>query len=178
MEKQETTKHAHSHHSPSENTRKEYLKFAGVIILILAVTGWLYNSGEFTRLLDGIRLFMGVFMVTFAGFKLWGYSMFVEMFPGYDPIAKRFKQYAYAYPFIEFYLGVSALAAIAPIPRYIAVIVLMGIGAYGIYQETIKKKRKIKCACLGNVIKLPLSTVSLIEDVLMVALAIVMLLFY
>jgi hypothetical protein len=50
----------------------------------------------------------------------------------------------------------------------------MGVGTIGVYQE-IKKRSGVHRACLGNVIKLPLSTVSLIEDVGMGLMAMFML---
>jgi hypothetical protein len=112
--------------------------------------------------------------VVFATFKLIGYQMFALMFVGYDIIAKRLKPYAYAYPFIELGLGVLYLANLMPAARDIITVIVMAIGAIGVFQE-IKKRRGIHCACLGNIIKLPLSTVSLIEDVGMGLMAVLML---
>lgn len=158
-----------------ESSTTEYLKFTAVIAVITAaafILNVLYGSGGWQEYL---RWFMGVFFVVFAGFKFVGYKMFAMMFAGYDVIAKRFKAYAYAYPFVELALGIMYLADIAPIPRDIATVLIMGIGSIGVVQE-IKKRSGIHCACLGNVIKLPLSTVSLVEDVGMGAMAAVMLL--
>jgi hypothetical protein len=47
---------------------------------------------------------------------------------------------------------------------------LMAVGAYGVHQE-LKNKSNIMCACLGGIIKLPLSRVSLIEYVAMFIMA-------
>ncbi|MCA9308873.1 hypothetical protein KC973_00695, partial [Candidatus Saccharibacteria bacterium] len=92
-----------------------------------------------------------------------------------DVIAKRFKPYAYLYPFIELGLGVLYLLNLAAAYRDAVTLVIMGVGVVGVTQE-IKKRSGIHCACLGNVIKLPLSTVSLVEDAGMGLMALIMLL--
>ena len=46
----------------------------------------------------------------------------------------------------------------------------MCIGAAGVIRSLMRKDR-IKCACLGTVIDLPLGTVTLIEDLGMAAMA-------
>jgi hypothetical protein len=55
-----------------------------------------------------------------------------------------------------------------------ATIVVMGFSSIGVIQSVVSKK-KIQCACLGAVFNLPMSTVTIIEDLLMVAMAIFML---
>lgn len=158
---------------PSENSPKEYAKFALVILEIVLVSAVLSNKFGSGGWLEYLRYFMGVFFVTFAFFKFVGYNMFVMMFAGYDIVAKRFKPYAYAYPYIELGLGALYLFNLLPGARDILTIIIMGAGTIGVFQE-IKKRSGIHCACLGNVIKLPLSTVSLIEDVGMGLMAVVM----
>lgn len=169
--------HEHAHHSmpPSENSPVEYAKFAVVIVAITGVSvylNYLFGSSGWQELM---HWFMGVFFVVFAGFKLVGYNMFATMFAGYDVVAKRFKPYAYAYPFIELALGILYLANVVPMARDLVTVLVMGVGAIGVVQE-LKKRSGIHCACLGNVIKLPLSTVSLVEDVGMGLMALIMLL--
>lgn len=164
----------HSSMVDSETSPREVVKFVLVICLITAVSIWLSLSfGPFT-LANWMRWFMGVFLLVFGTFKLIGYSMFTEMFAGYDVIAKRIKLYAQLYPFIELVLALSYILNVVPLARDVATLVVMAIGSVGVAQE-LKKRTGIHCACLGNVIKLPLSTVSLVEDVGMGAMAIVML---
>lgn len=160
----------------SASTLIEYVKFAGIVSFIVVASLIVFNVAELSSAPEFARVFMGVFMVVFAIFKLIGYKMFVIMFAGYDLIAKNFKPYSYAYPFIELFLGVAALVNILPTARSWAVIAVMGIGAIGVFQEIYHRRSGVYCACLGNVIKLPLSTVSLVEDLGMVALASYMLL--
>lgn len=159
---------------PSENSPKEYVKFAGVLLVITALSYGLYVLTEQGGWVEYLRWFMGVFFLVFASFKFIGYRMFVLMYAGYDIVAKRFQPYAYAYPFIELWLGLLYVFDLFPTTRDVATLVIMAIGSVGVAEE-IKKRSGIHCACLGNVIKLPLSTVSLVEDVGMGLMAFVML---
>jgi hypothetical protein len=50
----------------------------------------------------------------------------------------------------------------------------MGFSSIGVIQSVLDK-RKIRCACLGAVFNLPMSTVTIIENLLMVVMAAFML---
>jgi hypothetical protein len=121
-----------------------------------------------------MRWLMGVFFLVFGTFKLIGYRTFADVFAGYDLVAKRAKLYGYAYPFVELGLAALYLFDLVPIVRDVATLVVMTVGAAGVVQE-LRRHRNVHCACLGDVVKLPLSTVSLAEDVGMGAMALVML---
>ena len=153
-----------------ESSFKEYLKLASIILFITAIAFFLANGD----MVEFLRWFMGTFFLVFACFKFIGYEVFVVMFRGYDILAKKYRPYPYMYPFIELFLGILYILDLGPNFRDLFTIVLMSIGAYGVYEQN-KKRNPIKCACLGNVIKLPLSTVSLIEDVGMGVMALAML---
>lgn len=156
-----------------EYSPKEVAKFVLVIAGILAASLWLTSAYGPSTWQGWMRWFMGVFFLMFACFKLVGYKMFADMFAGYDIIAKRVKVYGYAYPFIELGLAISYLANVAPGARDWLALTVMGVGSIGVFGE-IRKRSGIHCACLGNIIKLPLSTVSLIEDVGMGIMAAIM----
>lgn len=160
-----------------ENNKKEYLKFAAVLLCILISTFALCNILSNERDLEHfLRIFMGVFSITFASFKLIGYKMFVVMFRTYDVVAKKLPAYSNIVPFIQLALGIVFLTDVLPVFRSIAMLLFAGVSSIGVLNE-IRKRRagKIHCACLGNVIKLPLSTVSLVEDAGMFILSVVML---
>lgn len=168
----------HNHHAhdmiSAESSVKEYAKFALVIAAITVVSCVLFLQFGETGLQSYLRWFMGVFFIVFATFKFIGYEMFAVMYAGYDIVAKRFRPYAYAYPFIELGLGLLYVFNVMPNWRDLLTLIIMAVGSVGVSQE-IKKRSSIHCACLGNVIKLPLSTVSLVEDVGMGLMALVML---
>jgi hypothetical protein len=51
---------------------------------------------------------------------------------------------------------------------------LMSFSALGVI-KAVANKTQIQCACLGTVFKLPMSTVTIVEDVGMVLMAVLML---
>lgn len=169
MKHDDHTKMVNAEYSP-----KEILKFIAVILGIIGVSTVLASLITTLTLENWLRWFMGVFFITFASFKFVGYKMFAMMFSGYDVVAKRLKGYAYIYPFIELGLGALYILDVAPVTRDWLTILILGISSIGVVQE-LRKRSGIHCACLGNVIKLPLSAVSLVEDVAMVLMAIFML---
>ena len=117
--------------------------------------------------------FMGLFFITFSYFKIINLKKFSTSFRQYDPIAKTIAPYAKCYPFLELTLGLAFLTSVLPLLTASMTALITGIGAFGIYQ-TIKKQQIIECACLGAVFKLPLSKVSLFENVAMFLMSIFM----
>jgi hypothetical protein len=118
--------------------------------------------------------FMGLFLVMFSMFKFFNLSGFADGFQMYDLLAKRFRPYAYLYPFLELGLGLSYLARFSLKEVYVGTIVLMLFGACGVL-VALKNQLKINCACMGTVLNVPLSTVAMVENVGMAAMATVML---
>jgi methylamine utilization protein MauE len=118
--------------------------------------------------------FMGFFLVMFAMFKFFDLPGFADGFQMYDLLAKPFRPYAYLYPFIELSLGLGCLAQWEPRWIYGAMIVVLSFGALGV-ANALRKGLDLECACMGTILKVPLSTVALIEDVGMAAMAAVML---
>ena len=91
----------------------------------------------------------------------------------YDLIAKRSRIYGYAYPLIELALGASYLFGYRLLAMAWITLTLMILGSIGVAAE-LRKKNKIPCACLGVVFKIPMTWVTLIEDLSMAAMAAVM----
>lgn len=149
----------------------EYAKFTLVILFIIGVSLLLRNNYGLTDTKDLLRWLMGTSFMIFGIFKCVGYKYFVTMFPGYDLIAKKYKQYALAYPFIELFLAVVYWFNFFGVYKDIFVIVLTLVGSYGIVKQ-LRSEKVVHCACLGNIIKLPLSKVSLFENLTMAAMAV------
>lgn len=163
---------------PAETNRREWLKLAGIYgVIALCATIMAYVLGFDLQI--WLEWFMGGFFIIFGSFKLIGYENFVMMFPQYDPIATRSRIYTMVYPFIELFLGFLYVSNLLPVFRDVTTIVIFGIGAWGVLQYTSKTSGEaIRCACLGSIVKLPLSTVTLIEDVLMAGMGVIMLIGY
>lgn len=166
-------------HHTGENVNKtvEYLKFFGVIVAIL-VAAWFIADPSGILSVPYMMAVMGVFLIVFACFQLIGYKSFVSMFPEYDPIAKLIPVYAYAYPFIGIALGVLYLLDIGGAWRDSVTAFILLVGAVGVYLNIRKDGSRPHCACLGNIIKLPLSWVTFFEDAVMGLMALAMLFFF
>lgn len=157
-----------------EESAREYRKLAAILFGILGlalILGWA-RGFSLERFLGD---FMAVFFITFAAFKFANLENFAITYRGYDVIARRFPAWAFMYPFIEGGLGVAYLMLDDSMDLNVVTLLLTGIAAIGVIKE-LSNKSNIMCACLGTIIRLPLSKVSLVEDVAMFAMAATMLL--
>ncbi len=117
--------------------------------------------------------FMAGFFIVFSFFKFLNLKAFAESYAMYDLLAMKVPAYGFVYPFIELGLGLAYLTAFQPAFTNWATAIIMGFSSIGVIQSVVDKK-KIRCACLGTVFNLPMSTVTIIEDLLMVGMAILM----
>ncbi|MGE3262340.1 MAG: heavy-metal-associated domain-containing protein [Bacteriovoracia bacterium] len=122
-----------------------------------------------------MRNFMGGFFLVFSFFKLLNVKAFAEAYQTYDVVAKAVPAYGFFYPFIELGLGIAYLGNFSPVVLNWITLAIMGVSTIGV-AKALWKKNRIECACLGTVFKLPMTKVTLFEDLLMVAMATVMLL--
>ena len=141
-----------------------------VFAYILGVTVLVeFASGEF-----GLHRFMSNFMagffLVFSFFKLLDLAGFANSYAMYDVLAKRVPVYGYIYPFIELALGIAYLLAYKPVLINSITFVVMAFSSIGVILAVLNKQ-KIKCACLGTGFNLPVTTVTIIEDVLMATMA-------
>jgi len=147
-----------------------------ILVVAYIIAGMVYvqwTTGDWS-LHHGMGLFMGLFFLGFAFFKLLNVPKFADAFSSYDLIASRWRGYALAYPFIELSLGFSYLLALAPVATNLATIAVMGIGLVGVVRA-VAKRQAIQCACLGTAFNLPMSSVTIIENSSMVLMAVLML---
>ncbi len=124
---------------------------------------------------DWMINFMAGFFIVFAVFKLFDLKGFQDAYTTYDLIAKHYPKYALVYPFIELTLGFAFLFRYQITFTLYATIAVMSVGSLGVIQA-LRNKQAIRCACLGTSLNLPMSTVTLVEDLLMVLMSAAMLL--
>jgi copper chaperone CopZ len=117
-----------------------------------------------------MRYFMAGFFIVFSFFKLLDLAAFATAYSSYDLLAARWKGWGYVYPFVELALGVAYLVNFNPLLTNWGTLIVMGFSAIGVVRAVMIKNR-IPCACLGTVFKLPMSTVTIVEDLGMVAMA-------
>jgi cation transport ATPase len=114
-----------------------------------------------------MRVFMAGFFLVFSFFKMLNLEGFADSYIMYDVIARKFRIWAYLYAFIELGLGLAFALNIYPVITNVITLLVMSISIIGVLQ-TVLNKRSIRCACLGAVFNLPMSTVTIIEDGLMI----------
>lgn len=169
------------HHSEANEQVKSWFgTYKPIIILFLFIiviaTIAAYHNGTI-HWMGWMNYFMAGFFLSFSFFKLLDLKGFVESYSMYDIVAKRLKAWGYIYAFIELGLGIAYAANFYPLVTNIATLVVMGISIIGVLQSVLNK-RKIQCACLGAVFNLPMSTVTIIEDALMIAMSGTMLIYF
>ena len=121
-----------------------------------------------------MRHFMAGFFLVFSFFKFLNLKGFAESYVMYDVLAKKIPAWAYLYAFVEFGLGIAFLIDFNPILTNAVTLVVMTISIIGVLQSVLNKQ-KIQCACLGAVFNLPMSTVTIIEDGIMILMSAAML---
>ena len=144
-----------------------------LIFAYLIAASILLQKNSF-RITDFMIDFMGLFFVVFSFFKFLDYKGFPNAFARYDPLAKRSAFYAKIYPFIETLLGLMLLLRWQLNFAFITTIAILSITTFGVVY-TLFDKNKINCACLGTALKLPMTEATLIENVIMLVMAVTML---
>ena len=159
------------------STWKDYIPLAIIVGLIL-VTSLVLSLRDLQigalSITASLSYFMIGFFIVFAGFKLIDLKGFAEGYSTYDLLAKKVFAYGYVYPFIELFFGLAMILYPTSMSLLLAEIGVMGFSGLGV---TIKlaKREKFQCVCLGTFLKVPLTKVTVFEDLGMVGLALVML---
>lgn len=167
------------HHPVAAEESQSWLETYKPIIIITAyLTGITllveYARGTFNWN-SWMQNFMAGFFLSFSFFKLLNLKGFAESYASYDVIAKHWQGWGYLYAFIELFLGLAYLVNFNPVLTNAITFLVMSISIIGVLQSVLNK-RKIQCACLGAVFNLPMSTITIMEDALMILMSAVMLL--
>ena len=155
-----------------------FYKFYPLILTFIFIIGgagisqYNYDTWKWNQFMKNL---MGIMLITFSYLKLLNLSGFKESFSNYDYLAKYVPIYGYIYPFIELILGILYIIEVFSILINSIVIVIF---TFNLIQVgiVIYQGKKLECACMGSLgLKLPLSWVTIIEDIFMIAMAIAML---
>ena len=142
------------------------LSFTAIRQYMLGYFDWMYAMNDF----------MGAFFIVFGTFKVINIHGFVSAYRIYDIVAQRSIIYAYIYPFIELSLGAAYILKLMPLLTNIITLIVMLVSSIGVGIE-LSKKKEIMCGCLGDVFKIPMTYVTLLEDVLMAFMALIMIVY-
>jgi copper chaperone CopZ len=114
--------------------------------------------------------YMGLFFMLFSFLKLLNIKGFSITFSKYDLLGKNFPGFAVSYPFLEFCLGIAFLTNSLLIIANLATLIFMISQCVGV-ANVLRKKEVIQCACLGSSINLPVSYLTLVENLVMVSMS-------
>lgn len=152
---------------------KTYLPLLIALAVVVAWTAVRQRAVGF-ELHDALHDFMGGFFLLFGTLKALNWRAFSDSYAAYDPLAARSRWYAYAYPAIELLLGVAYQFRFSPewLPNLVTVIVLSS-ATIGVIKK-LRRKEMVQCACLGGFFSIPVSWLTVFENILMIGMAIYM----
>jgi cation transport ATPase len=166
------------HNEIAEQTKSWFETYKPILLIFLYIT-IVTVLAQFTNhhfdWMQWMQHFMAGFFLVFSFFKMLNLKGFAESYAMYDVVARRIPIWGYVYAFTELALGVAFLINFNPFITNLLTFIIMSISIIGVLQSVLNK-RKIKCACLGAVFNLPMSTVTIIEDALMIVMSVIMLL--
>jgi glutaredoxin len=161
--------------TPQDTTtyRPVIMLFTVAALLAVGVT-WVALGTVFTG--RTIEWFVAISMVLLGLQKLQDVERFATMFLNYDLLAQRWIRYGYIYPFVETGAGLLMFAGVLTWLSAPAALFVASIGAGSVFKAVYIDKRALKCACVGGDSKVPLGFVSLVENLMMIGMAVWMLL--
>lgn len=158
----------------SSNINQSNLKTYKPLIIVFGYIILVSLSYQLFQKKFQLHLFMNHIMAGFfiglSFFKFLDLKSFAESFSGYDPIAKKISAYGKVYPFIELALGLMFIAGIWLRIANLITVVILSMTTIGVIQR-LNSKSKIQCACLGSGFNLPLSCVTVAENMAMLLMA-------
>ncbi|KQX19571.1 MULTISPECIES: MauE/DoxX family redox-associated membrane protein [unclassified Sphingomonas] len=154
---------------PGATSYRPVIALFAMTALMAAATSMAAFGSPFTA--QAAIWFIAFSMCVLALLKLQDIGRFATMFLNYDLLARRWVPYASLYPFAEGLAGVMMAAGVltwlaAPVALFIG-----GVGAISVFKAVYIDRRSIKCACVGGSSNVPLGFVSMLENVMMVAMA-------
>ena len=117
--------------------------------------------------------YLGLFFIFFSLFKLLDLDGFARSFKQYDPIAKKISVYSKIYPFTEVFLGIMFLLRFNIIFILFLTFFVLSVTTIGVL-DSLYRKKEIQCGCLGTVFQLPMTEVTLIENLIMIFMSLFM----
>jgi copper chaperone CopZ len=161
--------------TPRKSWLATYAPVLLIFVYLFSVTTIVELIADRIDISRWMRHFMAGFFLIFSFFKMLNLKGFKDSYAMYDIIARKFPVWGYMYVCIEVLLGIAFLTNFNPVLTNSVTLIVMSVSIIGVLNAVLDKKI-IQCACLGAVFKLPMSTVTIIEDGLMIAMSLGMLL--
>ena len=151
---------------PNAAKSANYCPLIALVFVSVVMAQVLHLSFE----LPFMSLFMGFLLVNFSLVKLVDIDAFVDRFSKYDIISKRTRIYGYVFPLIELGIGLAFLGHYNPMLTSWVMLIVGIISVIGVVTQ-FKNREAMNCACMGGVGNVPLGVVTVIENGLMIGMA-------
>ena len=148
-----------------------------IYIINLYYLKWNIDTKEKKLLL--IKNIIASILISFGLIKLYNLYEFVSIFSKYDIITQYLPIYAYIFPFLEILLGLSIIIIKKNIyiqKIYQMIVLYTIINLIGIYNG-LQSKIPLKCGCMGSYFDLPLSNLTIIENLMILIKTIILIYF-
>ena len=139
-------------------------------VILLAVISSIERSFSYKEF---FRLYMGYFFIIFSFLKLQNIKQFALSFSKYDPISQKFFKFGIIYPFLELLLGILFILNFLGLTINILTIIIFIPQTIGVIIK-LKNNEKISCACVGTSTEIPISNLTILENIIMCLMAIYM----
>ena len=159
--------------SASKESNRSYKPLLIIVLYLLGTTLLLEFSNGMFQMKTWMAHFMAGFFLVFSFFKMLDIAAFAKAYQSYDIIAAKAKWYGYVFPFIELGLGIAYLLYSDNELTHLITAIVMFVSLIGVIKSVVQKT-EIQCACLGTVFNLPMSYVTIIEDGIMLVMALLM----
>ena len=160
-------------HNASKESNRSYKPLLIIVLYLLGTTLLLEFSNGIFQMKTWMAHFMAGFFLVFSFFKMLDIAAFAKAYQSYDIIAAKAKWYGYVFPFIELGLGIAYLLYSDNELTHLITAIVMFVSLIGVIKSVVQKT-EIQCACLGTVFNLPMSYVTIIEDGIMLVMALFM----
>lgn len=144
-----------------------------VIITVIAIGAAFYSNTGWHGFMQYV---MGGYFLGFGLLQVISLKQSAKMLQAYDPLASRFPVYGFIYPFIQILLGLAYFTWVVPAVVNLVALAFLLINTTGIY-TVLESKKIVRCGCLGAALNVPVSKVTLWENLIMVGMAFSMLTF-
>lgn len=152
-----------------ETSYRPVVALFGMTALMAAAASIAAHGSPLT--IQAVEWFIAFSMAVLALLKLQNIETFSTMFLNYDLLARKWVPYSYLYPFAE---GLAGILMIAGILNWLSIPIALFIGSIGaasVFKAVYIDRRELKCACVGGSSNVPLGFVSLVENLMMIAMA-------
>ena len=150
------------------SVRDSFILITALFVSIyLSTRIYFYKNIDNYRETDVMRHTMGGILIVFGFLKIVNLRGFVKIFSKYDIFSRHFEPWGYVYPFLEIYLGILLLKGNNLSRVYKVIIAIMSISIVSVL-ESLRRGVQLRCGCIGSIFHIPLSYVTLSENVVMI----------